>query len=159
MIRKSVIASLAVALLLGGGGYFSLNDGSTGCVFAATSQPYSPTTTASRRGPSQGSARMHRQSSSYGSVNVMTVSKSTMESKMTNTSRYAVYVGQGSSYTEYWSTASDADKAARDIIHRVSYGYFQTSNSRLYYSMMRQGSFSSDGTYSNHGNTVYCFRH
>lgn len=157
MIRKSVIAGLSLALLLAGGGYFSSidHDAAVGVSYAATSMP-NTSPQSSRRGPTQ-QARTQRQSS-YGSVNVMSVSESTMQSKMTNTSRYAVNVGTSSPYTEYWSTASNSDDAAKAILHRVSSGYFQTSNARLYNSMLRYGSFSTVKTYSNHGSTVYCFR-
>lgn len=160
MLRKTITAGLTLALLLTGGGYFSNMGTETGAGFAyaATSYGSSNQTPYNGQRGSQVSQRTHR-TQSYGPVSVSTVNESTMLSKMTNTSRYAVYVGQGSTYTEYYSTASNADDAARAILARVSYGYFQTSNPRLYNSMLRYGSFSSVKTYSNHGNTVYCFRH
>lgn len=155
MIRKSIVAGLALALFLGGGGYFSGIVCDTGCAYAATSTSYGSPGSYRTRRTSDRSQRTYQS----GSVNVMSVSESTMLSKMTNTSRYAVYVGTSSPYTEYWSTASNSDDAAQAILSRVRSGYFQTSNSRLYSSMMRYGSFSAVKTYSNHGNTVYCFRH
>lgn len=155
MFRKSIIAGMTLALLLGGGGYFSnMNtDTAIGAAYAATSNT---PINSGRIHPHQGS--MQSSARNFGSVNVMSVSESTMNSKMTNTSRYAVYVGNGGSYTEYWSTASDVNDAARAILQRVNRGTFRTSNYRLYQSMLNYGHFSSDGTYSNHGNTVYRFR-
>ena len=163
MLRKIIIVGLAVAVLAA-----PIFEVTAGHAWAATSYGSgSSSSSSSSRGTARPSYKASRpqssssrsSSSSLASVSVMQVNESTMESKMTNNSRYAVYVGTGAPYTEYWTTASTADDAAKAILSRVRNGYFRTSNARLYNSMMRMGSFSAVKTYPSHGSTVYCFQH
>ena len=162
MLRKIIIAGLAVAFLAA-----PIFEVTAGHAWAATSYGSGSSGSSSSRGTARPSYKTSRpqssssrsSSSSLAAVSVMQVSQSTMESKLTNTSRYAVFVGTNAPYTEYWTTAPTADQAARAILSRVRNGYFRTSNSRLYDSMRSQGSFYADKTYPNHGSTVYCFRH
>ena len=168
MFKKTIVAGLTLALILGGSIFTGVGTELTaGHAWAATSYGSGSSSSSSSRGMARPSYKTSRSqssssrssSSSLAAVNVMQVSQSTMESKLTNTSRYAVFVGTNAPYTEYWTTAPTADEAARAILSRVRNGYFRTSNSRLYDSMRSQGSFYADKTYSNHGSTVYCFRH
>ncbi len=162
MLRKIIIVGLAVAVLAA-----PIFEVTAGHAWAATSYGSGSSSSSSSRGTARPSYKASRpqssssrsSSSSLASVSVMQVNESTMESKMTNNSRYAVYVGTGAPYTEYWTTASTADDAAKAILSRVRNGYFRTSNARLYNSMMRMGSFSAVKTYPSHGSTVYCFQH
>ena len=162
MLRKIIIVGLAVAVLAA-----PIFEVTAGHAWAAPSYGSGSSSSSSSRGTARPSYKASRpqssssrsSSSSLASVSVMQVNESTMESKMTNNSRYAVYVGTGAPYTEYWTTASTADDAAKAILSRVRNGYFRTSNARLYNSMMRMGSFSAVKTYPSHGSTVYCFQH
>lgn len=141
MFNKAIIAGLTAAILFSGGYFTSPSFNPTsGQAFAATIIP-------------------GKNAGKVAPVSVMQVSESTMQGKMTNTSRYAVFVGTSAPFTEYWTTAPTADEAAQAILSRVQSGYFRTSNARLYNSMMRKGSFYADKTYPSHGSTVYCFRH
>lgn len=161
MLRKTFITGLIMAVVCGG--YFTtpLPGSGTGCAYAATSQSSTtvkkPTYVPIKKAPVP-SSHTHSTAASLASVSVVQVNQSTFESKITNTSRYSVYVGQSAPYTEYYTTASNADAAAKAILNKVSNGYFQTSNSQLYNSMKSYGRFSLVKTYSSHGNTVYCFR-
>lgn len=169
MLKKIIVAGLTLAVLVGGSIFTGVGTEVTaGHAWAATSYGSgSSSSSSSSRGTARPSYKASRpqssssrsSSSSLAAVSVMQVSQSTMESKMTNNSRYAVFVGTNAPYTEYWTTAPTADEAARAILSRVRNGYFRTSNSRLYDSMRSQGSFYADKTYSSHGSTVYCFRH
>jgi len=169
MFKKIIVAGLTLAVLVGGSIFTGVGtEVTTGHAWAATSYGSgSSSSSSSSRGTARPSYKASRpqssssrsSSSSLASVSVMQVNESTMESKMTNNSRYAVYVGTGAPYTEYWTTASTADDAAKAILSRVRNGYFRTSNARLYNSMMRMGSFSAVKTYPSHGSTVYCFQH
>ena len=164
MFKKIIVAGLTLAVLVGGSIFTGVGtEVTTGHAWAATSYGSGSSSSSSSRGTARPSYKASRpqssSSSSLASVSVMQVNESTMESKMTNNSRYAVYVGTGAPYTEYWTTASTADDAAKAILSRVRNGYFRTSNARLYNSMMRMGSFSAVKTYLSHGSTVYCFQH
>ena len=168
MFKKTIVAGLTLAVLFGGSIFTGVGTEVTaGQAWAATSYGSGSSGSSSSRGTARPSYKTSRpqssssrsSSSSLAAVSVMQVSQSTMESKLTNTSRYAVFVGTNAPYTEYWTTAPTADEAARAILSRVRNGYFRTSNSRLYDSMRSQGSFYADKTYPNHGSTVYCFRH
>ena len=168
MFKKTIVAGLTLAVLFGGSIFTGVGtEVTTGHAWAATSYGSVSSSSSSSRGTARLSYKASRpqssssrsSSSSLASVSVMQVNESTMESKMTNNSRYAVYVGTGAPYTEYWTTASTADDAAKAILSRVRNGYFRTSNARLYNSMMRMGSFSAVKTYPSHGSTVYCFQH
>jgi hypothetical protein len=93
----------------------------------------------------------------YASVSQMTVSESTMYTKMSNRTRFAVYVYSGGSYREYASSASNPRSAAQEILNTVRSGKFRTSNSSLYQAFLQNRGFRPEGSFTKYGTTVYCF--
>jgi len=96
-------------------------------------------------------------STAQASVSQMTVSESTMYTKMSNRTRFAVYVYSSGSYREYASSAPDARKAAIEIMNTVRSGAFRTSNSSLYQAFLQNRGFRAQDSYTKYGTKVYCF--
>lgn len=124
-MKKSLVAGIALAVVLSGGSFFSP----------------APTLW----GPQ----------AAYASVSQMTVSESTMYTKMSNRTRFAIYTGSGSSYYEYASLAKGPDAAASELVAAARSGSFLTSNSSLYQALMRQRGVRYQGYFVKYGTTIY----